>query len=51
MAYEQVLRDLGLPPGAKLHEDAGRIRLWRFYFSVFKDLAEVPLPDPMREAA
>ena len=48
MAYEQVLRDFGLDPGAKLHEDPDRIRKWQFWFRVFRELSE---PFLFREAA
>ena len=48
IAYEQVLRDLGLPPGTKLHEDPKRVKLWQKYFALFRALAEDPL---LREEA
>jgi hypothetical protein len=52
MAYEQVLLDLGLPPGTKLHEDPEYIKLWRRYFKLFSELADMPEPlEPLLEAA
>jgi len=47
-AYEQVLRDLGLPPGTRLHEDPEWVKLWQKYFSLFRELAKEAL---LREAA
>jgi hypothetical protein len=59
MAYEQVLRDFGLPRGTKLHKDEERVKLWQRYFALFSELAKDALlseaaesEDPLlREAA
>jgi hypothetical protein len=42
-AYEQVLRDLRLEPGAKLHEDPDRVECWQSYFALFRALADEQL--------
>jgi hypothetical protein len=38
MAYEHVLRDLGLPRGTKLYKDEERVKLWQRYFALFQAL-------------
>jgi hypothetical protein len=48
LAYKEVLRDLRLAPGTRLHEDADRVECWQKYFALFRALAEDPL---LREGA
>lgn len=42
-AYGQVLKDMGLPLGTKLHEEPDRIRLWQYWFKLFREPAETVL--------